>query len=235
MKKIKIQIVKLGKQKYNYVFDKLKKYKSKIFEVTIYEVSRPDCDYEWGYTFGTLEKILDKAFDRKNYDICIGFVDTIIENNYFGKRLKDYNVYIVSFYQVSDFLIFEKIDIFNYVLATIYRYITRFLLKGKYLTHDETKGCIFDMCGDKRDIIYSCQMPIICEHCKAKMKESACPSDFIELLSKEILKIKKPLYYQITDFIKSHPYLSLGIGIVFSVLFNILSSFLYDWIKVIFG
>ena len=232
MKKIKIQIVKLGKQKYNKLFAKLEKYKSEIFEVEVYEVSRPDCDYEWGYTFRTLEEILDKDFDEKNYDICIGFVDTIIEFNYFGKRLKDNNIYIVSFFQVSDFLITEKIDVFNYMLSTIYRYSTRSILRGKYLTHDETRGCIFDMCGEKSDIIYSCQNPIICERCKSKIEDIAHPSGFVELLSKEILKIKKSFYHRIAGFIKLHPYLSLGMGMISAIVFNILSSFIYDWIKI---
>lgn len=230
MHKTKIKIIKLGKQRHDQLFVKLKKYKSKIFTVDIYEQSRPDCDYDWGYSFATLEKLLTKDFDDKKYDMCIGFVDTIIERNYFGKRLKDNNIYIISFYDVDEILKSKNIDSFNFMLSTIYRYVTRYKLNGIYLTHDETKGCIFDMCGDKRDIIFSCDKPIICEKCKSRMLDSGIESEYLKALVKEIKKIKKSNYYYMAEFIKRHPYLSLSIGFIVTIVINIISNFIYNFL-----
>ena len=46
------------------------------------------------------------------------------------------------------------------------------------ITHDYREGCIYDMCGIKEDIVYSCVAPTICEQCCnhliAGLKESEC-------------------------------------------------------------
>lgn len=224
MDKVKIKIVKLGKQKHEYIFKKLQKYRTKIFSVDIFEQSRPECDYDWGYSFQTLETILTKDFDNNKYDMCIGFVDTIIENNFFAKRLRDHNIYVISFFEADELLKAENIDLFNYVLSTMYRYITRFKLNGKYLTHHETKGCLFDHCGNKQDIIYSSNRPILCTDCVSKIKQTAIESEYLTALSKEIKRIRKTNYYYLSDFIKKHPYISILIGLVSSFIVNILSD-----------
>lgn len=227
MDKVRIKIVKLGKQKHEQLFVKLSKYKSRIFTVDIYEQNRPECDYDWGYSFDKLKGLLATGYDSKKHDICIGFVDTIIEMNYFGKRLQDNNIYVVSFFQVDEMLKNENIDPFNFMLATIYRYVTRYKIQGRYLTHDETKGCIFDMCGDKTDIIYSCNKPIICDDCRVAIRQSGVESEYLPTITKEIKKIKKSNYYYISDFIKKHPYLSLFIGFITSIILNIISDVIY--------
>lgn len=234
MKKVKIKIIKLGKQKHEELFYRLEKYQSELFSVDIFEKSRPNCDYEWGYTFKTLERLLTEGYDSSTYDMCIGFTDTIIEQNYYGKRLKGNNIYIISFYQVADLLKEENIDVFNFMLATIYRYVTRYNLNGKYLTHDETKGCLFDMCGDKTDIIYLTTAPFICEECMVKLKTCGVHMKYIQILEKEIKHIHKAHYYKIVDFIRAYPYLSLGIGIITTIIINIVSNFMFEYIKNLF-
>lgn len=236
MKKIKIKLVRLGKQKHEDVFKKLKKYKSSIFEVEIYRKDLPKCDYNWGYSFKILKELLN-AENNSDYDMCIGFIDTIIENNYFGKRLDEYNTYIISFYEVDEILKKENINIFNYILVTMYRYITRYKLRisGEQLVHDETRGCIFDMCGDKINVIYSCKEPIICNECRSKIDKYGCDEEYMKNLEKELKKIKKTVYYRISDFIKKKPILSLIIGILSSIGLNIFSCLLYDFIKLVLG
>lgn len=76
MDKVRIKVVKLGKQKHDQLFVKLSKYKSKIFTVDIYEQNRPKCDYDWGYSFKKLNILLTDGYDANKYDMCIGFVDT---------------------------------------------------------------------------------------------------------------------------------------------------------------
>ncbi len=232
MNKTKIKIVKLGKQKHDILFEKLKKYNSQLFCVDIYEKSRPQCDYEWGYSFNLLCNLLVNDFDDKKYDICIGFVDTIIENNYFAKRLKGDNIFVISFYQVDDLLKSENIDVFNFMISTIYRYLTRYKLHGEYLTHDETRGCIFDMCGDKSDIIFSCDKPIICEECMVKMRSKGIETDYINLLQKELKRIHKSNYHRITSFVKKRPYLSMVIGVISSLIINLAACAIYDLLKI---
>ena len=161
--------------------------------------------------------------------MCVGFVDTVIEGNYFGKRILDNNVYIISFYEVDKILKAEQINLTNFAITVIYRYITRYIITGKMLVHDETKGCIFDMCGDKNDVIYFSQKPILCDECLSKLKQYKVSDEYIKVLKKELSKIRKSKYYVISDFIKYHPYISLSIGVLGSLLINIISNLIYDF------
>ncbi|AND85376.1 hypothetical protein GTH52_01995 [Clostridium tyrobutyricum] len=231
MDKIKIKIIKLGKQSHEYLFKRLEKYNSKIFKCEIYKMNRPKCDYEWGYKFETLEKLLSEKSEKNKFDMCIGFVDTVIEKNYFGKRLdKDNNIYVISFYEIDCILKDKHIDLFNYMITTMYRYITRYKLQitGNDLVHDETRGCIFDMCGDKRDVVYFCQKPIICDECRNKINNHVHSEKYMIMLDRELASIKPILFDRIINFIKSHSKISLVIGIISTIILDLISSKIYD-------
>lgn len=62
-------------------------------------------------------------------------------------------------------------------------------------THDETKGCLFDMNGIKSDLIESCNKPIICRECEYKLTNAMVPNNVIENIKHELKSVKKPLYY----------------------------------------
>jgi len=85
------------------------------------------------------------------------------------------------------------------------------------------------MCGDKTDIIYSCNKPIICDDCRVAIRQSGVESEYLPTITKEIKKIKKSNYYYISDFIKKHPYLSLFIGFITSIILNIISDVIYGF------
>jgi len=161
--------------------------------------------------------------------MCIGFIDYPIENNYFGRNLLDEKVFVVSFYQVAEILQSQNIDIFNFMLSTIYRYLTRNIV-GKRIAHDETRGCVFDMCGNKNDIIYSCQKLMLCNECENIIKSSEVPENFIKLLKNEIKYIRKQRYYQIIDFIKRHPLFSIFIGAMSTIILSFFATVLYNLI-----
>ncbi len=232
MNKAKIRIVKIGQQRNEVLFDRLKKYKSDIFTVDIFQVGIPNPDYGWGYSFKALHKVLADNANSK-YDLCIGFLDYEIEDNLYGICLNENNsLFVLSFYQGLEFLQGENIDPLNYILGAIYRFTTEYLL-GDRLDHDETRGCLFDMMGYKRDIVISARKPSICQECetKIKLKSRAIPDDYLILLQRELKKIKKQNYYLIADFIKGHPYLSLFLAFVSGVIANIISSGIYDLLK----
>lgn len=231
MKKLKIQIVKLGKQRYNALFEKLQKYKSDIFDIDIYESKLPNADFGWGYTFNTLFDILNKSFDKNNYDLCMGFIDYQIEGNLYGKCLdNEHKIFVISFYEGIEILKSENINPFNFMIGAIYRFLCNSII-GETVVHDETRGCLFDMLGNKWDIVYGATSPIICTECENKLKSHTIPSDFIQLLNKELKRIRKAKYYIVTDFINRHPYLSLFIATISGIIINIVSNGLYDLLQ----
>ena len=93
-------------------------------------------------------------------------------------------------------------------------------------THDETRGCLFDMNGIKTDIIYSCHQPIICPYCTEKLKQEKVSNEVISKIKKEISNIKKPLFYQLAEFVKKHPIWSLVISAITAVVLGAMGSFI---------
>lgn len=118
---------------------------------------------------------------------------------------------------VKDFLKDENIPLENVVYRILYAYSLAYKSSGDRVssyddtpgfTHDETKGCLFDMNGLKTDLIESCDKPIICNDCEHKLSTRKVPTNLIETVKKELRGIRKARYYRWADFIKSHPILS---------------------------
>jgi len=97
--------------------------------------------------------------------------------------------------------------------------------------HHETKGCIFDMTGIKTDIVFSCHRPILCNTCGVEASNEQVASETLDTFSKEILRIKKKLYYRLLDGVKRNPILAISISLIAAFLINLASSYYYDLIK----
>lgn len=115
----------------------------------------------------------------------------------------------------------------------LYRFLCNSVI-NKTIAHDETKGCLFDMLGNKWDVVYGATSPIICTECENRLKSHTLPSDFIQVLNKELKKIRKAKYYVITDFIIRHPYLPLLVATASGIIISLISNALYDCLKYIF-
>ncbi len=234
MKKTKIKVVKIGRFQHNGAFKKIQKYKSSLFEIDIFEKSAPNYDREHGYSSKYLVKFLENDFSSSNYDMCIGITEAKLERNFLGVRLKDSNIYAISLYQADDFLKSDNNNVFNYIVMMIYRFLTQYKLKGKSIAHDETCGCIFDICRNKRDIVISCKQPILCCKCETKINKAEIDANYISILKKELKTIHKAIYYRILEYIKQHPFLSITLFVISNIVLNIFSSYLYDLIKGLF-
>ena len=242
MKKYKVIIYKLGFQRYNNKIEQLKKFKSPLFEICdCKEVNHlPETDYYWGYSDDSIIKILkEQKISNTNVDLCLCFIDCPIEDNYFTRDLAfDKKTVLCSFYQAANMFSENNIDLFNYLHGIVLNEIVQIATFGevneqKFL-HDDTRNCLFDMCGEKNDILLKYSKPKLCSKCKSKIDEKSVDSDFLPLLEKEFKTFKKALFYRILDFVKSKPILSIIIASISSIVFNLLSSGIYDLLKSLF-
>lgn len=91
--------------------------------------------------------------------LCLCFIDNPIEYNYFTRDLSNFDskTVLCSFYQVETIFNDENVDIFNYihgiVLNEIVQIATLHKVNEDYFLHDDTRNCLFDMCGLKKDIV----------------------------------------------------------------------------------
>ena len=219
-------------------------WKSDVFELAgEIETFSLRCDSDsdgWVFSDALLKAQLP-AHAGANFLIAI--VNVPIENNWYSRRLGD-NQIVFTFSQIKEFLAWENIPLENAILRVLYAYTLLYrrsenripgLSEATSFTHDETRGCLFDMNGIKSDLIESCNKPVVCPECEERLRNERVSTQTIKLVQSEIRKIRKHLYYRALDFVKAKPLVALAISSAFAILLGItgslVASYIYDTIK----
>lgn len=243
---LKIKLIYLGYTAYSIKslnLNRIKNWKSKLFKITepinssLIITSKADLD-DWAFSDQNIVELLPE--NDNDYDILIAITTVPLQDNYYVRRLSN-NRLCVTFYEIVEFLKSENIPLENFILRIIYsaclvykRYNNRIPHVSEItdFTHDETKGCIFDMNGIKNDIIYSTNVPILCDECITDLKTSRIGSDIIDSVKKELKKIKKHLYYRILDLIKMYPICAIVLSsltaLILGILGSLIAAFLWE-------
>ncbi|KXS32413.1 MAG: Uncharacterized protein AWT59_1453 [Candidatus Gallionella acididurans] len=231
--KVKIKLVTIGYLPHDFRIDKIKNWKSEVFQLigNIENFSlRTDSDGErWDFSDSLISEQLPKNVDA---DFVIALVNVPIEDNWYT-RLVGNNQIVFTFHEIKDILEDSHIPLANVVLRLLYAYALVYRQCGNRIpklnesvefTHDETRGCVFDMNGIKTDLPASCDKPQICDECQERLKNSLVSNDIIEQSKKEILSIRKEFYYRILEFVKKHPVWALLISSCYALILNIIAS-----------
>ena len=244
MSKTKITVVTIGHMLAEFNAKKLKQWSSSIFEV-VDEIENYSLNCEsdgdgWEFTDTALENVLPKNF---NGDFLISIVNVPIEANWYSRRITSNRV-VFSFHEIKSILISSDIPLENAIYRIFYAYTLLYKRSKNRIptttehtnfTHDETRGCIYDMNGIKTDIVYSCHKPILCPSCVERLRTDKVSNETIKKCQSEIHLIQKDLFYKMTEFIKQHPAWSLVISgltaIVLGATGSILGSYIYETIK----
>jgi len=261
--RIKIKIGIIGFLPFDFNKELIKKWESDEFEIIegfdvqhiakkadipqdMFQVGDEKKGHKWGYSDSLLENELPKNTGA-NFFVWITFVP--LEESYFVRRL-DYNRVVLSYSKMYDILKKELIPVENLLLRTIYRHI---LIYRKYkdsipshknkkdipFIHDDTRGCLFDMCVNKADVIFFLNKPDICIHCDAEMtgKEDdntiRVGENHVNQIKKECKeKIKRGSYYKIVALIKENPIISLILSILLAISLNLIGAAIYNFLMV---
>lgn len=244
MEKVKIKLVTIGHLPLHLNLSRASSWKSDVFELfgKIENFSlRCDSDSEdWIFSDALLKAELP---EHNGADFLLAIVNVPIENNWYARRLGD-NQIVFTFSQIKEFLDYENIPLENAVLRVLYAYTLLYRRSGNRIpnfgeassfTHDETRGCLFDMNGIKSDLVESCNKPVVCAPCEERLKNERVSTQMIKTVQNEICKIRKSIYYQALDFIKVKPLVTLIISSAFAILLGVIGSLIassiYDSIK----
>ena len=223
---------------------KIKGWDSSVFEIVdeieSYSLTCDSDGLDWEFTDEALENVLPKNF---NGEFLIAIVNVPIELNWYSRRLSANRV-VFSFHEIKEILRFSNIPLENVICRLLYAYTLLYKRSGNRIpenaehtnfTHDETRGCLFDMNGIKTDVVYSCHNPVICPDCVGRLKREKVSDETIAKCHSEIRRIRKVLFHRITDFIKQHPLWSLAISAVTAIILgatgSVLGSYVYEAIK----
>lgn len=238
---INITIVTLGHVDRQIDIRKIKNRKSKIFKIV--SIQRMDYLPESDIYDGFLDhKISQEALSQliqcpKNSEIAIALIPNRFDDNFYIHRLNN-NCAAISLYGINDILSPKHISIENFVLKQIYeicalkRLINDFSSTEVYsIIHSDTRGCLFDLNGDRQDIIYNTEKPLICDSCISAFKRKQFEDDYLRTIVKELKRIRKPKLLIIENFIKKYPLLSILLSALFAILLNLISNIIFDKIK----
>jgi hypothetical protein len=228
MGKVRIKVITIGHLPFNFDKYKIETWNSGFFELTgeIEHFTLP-CDSDgpdWEFTDNRLEPVLPEKDDG---DFLVAIVNVPIQDNWYT-RIIDSKV-VITFHEIKEVLESHNIPLENIVYRLLYAYSLAFKATGGLqiitrFSHDETRGCLFDMNGIKTDIVYSCQGPIICQECSRILKQKRLSENAIRTVQREIAAIQKPLFYRIAGLIRKHPLWSLAISCVSAVVLGAVGS-----------
>ncbi|MGY3858955.1 hypothetical protein [Aeromonas intestinalis] len=244
MSKVKIKLVSIGHLPLGLQPKKIRNWSSKTFEVVEdidnYSLRCDSDGFDWEFSDSALKEQLPNQF---NADFMIAIVNVPIEDNWYSRRLGN-NQVVFTFHQVSDILEHYNIPLENVIYRLLYAYTLLYRRAGNRIpdfgeaasfTHDETRGCLFDMNGIKTDLIASCHKPQICDECQERLKQERVSKSDIESTQSDIKRIKKYLYYRIITHVKKHPIAALVLSSVFALALGItgsvIGSFVYECLK----
>lgn len=244
MSNTKIKLVSIGHLPLDFQAKKVLRWKSSIFEVSgEIENFALRCDSDgpdWEFSDELVKDQLPVKFDA---DFMIAIVNVPIQDNWYSRRLGN-NQIVFTFHQIREILEHYSIPLENVIFRLLYAYTLLFKRSGDKIpdfreapgfTHDETRGCLFDMNGIKTDIVASCDMPVICDECEERLKREKVSNLLIGATQKEIRGIRRDLYYRALGFIKKHPIGSLVLSAIFALLIgtagSLIASLIYDAIK----
>jgi hypothetical protein len=238
---LRIALIKIGQIEYLADYNKIAKWKSELFIINKIQcvTNAPESDVHDGYldnkyTRDGLKKIVSCP---KDSDIAIAIIPYRFDDNFYLHRLSK-NCAALSLHRINDILKYDGISMENFILKQIYEICALNYLVDDFGTnevytyvHLDTKGCLFDMNGNREDILRNTEKPIICDTCKSKFGERQIDSKFLATLEKEIKRLKKPLILRIENRIKKYPFLSMLVTALIAIFLNLISNMIYELIS----
>ena len=235
MSKVKIKLVILGQLPVDLDKIKLTKWQSDVFEIVgqidNYTITNNADGPRWEFTDENIETQLPETFEG---DFLIAMTHVPLEDNYYARRFTNGRI-CMTFYEMADILNLSNIPIENLVYRLIYSYALIYKRHGNRIpsrdevttfTHDETRGCLFDMNGIKSDVVYSTNKPIICDSCVQRLTTERVPINTINKVKEELKEIKKSMYYRLADLIKKHPIWTLVLSTISALIIGSFGSLL---------
>lgn len=189
---------------------------------------------DWQYTDEQLAMVLAPS---PGADITLGLINAPLDDNYFLRRLPR-NVAVLSLHEMAEIVQYNNFSLETFILREAYELTCLFKAEGRVpptseLTwkHDDIRGCLFDMCSSKGDIVFSLQRPCLCSDCRNRFLCRQVDTKFLPTLDKELTRIQKTLYFRLSDWVRTHPIFTLVLTSVFAISLNLVSSVIFEKAK----
>lgn len=237
---VRISLVAVGQMPRDLHLERVRSWQSSVFEIVgspaSYTVTRDSDGPDWQYSDAALEAQLPTTFEG---DVLFAIVNLPLTDNYYGRRLSG-NRAVVSLHEVAAIMRMANVPLENAVLRLLYAAVLVYARFGNTIpltgdntsyTHEETRGCLFDMNAYKPDLVASCDRPSLCADCVTALRAQTIPTELVANVQHELKRIRKPLYYRLLELVRSYPLIALGLSaaaaIVLGIIGSLIASYLY--------
>lgn len=238
LKKINIKIVILGHAKRLLDIEIVRGFKSDFFTISsIKEIeSMPRSDIEDNFldVKYSPEKIAEivKGVSVKDNEIMIAVMAYPFYDGFYMHRVGN-NKLCISLANINHYLLDAKISVENFMIKNIFEAIMLQQLVNNLegnevyeYVHSDTRGCLFDLNGDQRDIIYNTEKPILCNECKGRIGKKDFEQGFLDKFEKELTRIDKPKSLKLEIWAGKHPFLYSFIILIMGALLSLVGTLL---------
>lgn len=222
----------LGAAKGRIDIAQVKKWKSSIFQFDNVKIidSLEDAEGEdWVYTDSQLARLTNH--DEPS-DFTLVLMNGPLEYNFYMRRINE-QVAAISFYDIAKEIQSYGFSLESYVIRNIYELVLIFILCGNRFppppevykfAHHDIRGCLFDMNAEKTDLVYSLHKPTICHSCEHRIRTAKIEQAYLETLKSELKKLRKNLFFRLSDFVRRHPVVALTASLAFAILANLIAN-----------
>lgn len=235
-----MQLMILGAMPIKLNVRRIEAWKSEVFEVVgknriERDLENVGANEKWEFKDADLERHMDHI-TTQGADFTIAIVNLKLEQNYYSRRVSG-NRIIFSLNQIGDYLKQENIPLENAILRSLYLYSLVYLrdkkipsLASQKITHDETRGCLFDMNGIHREIVISAQKPRLCDQCAVELKSKGVDRRYVDATQSELRRLRKPLYHRVLCWVQEKPLTALVISSVYAIFLGAIGSLIASYI-----
>jgi hypothetical protein len=234
---INISLLTLGNLKHAVDMSHLESWKSDLFKLThsnVVDQLANAAGPNWEYPTQQLRNLIRPA---PHSDVTIALTNARLEDNYYMRPL-DGSAAVISLYEMAEILRAENFPIENFILRCVYEIVVVFEACGGVPAqevyswpHDEVRGCLFDMNANKPDIVHSMHRPKLCDGCQGRVRSNPVSTHFLPTLHRELARIRKPRYFQITDWVRAHPLCALAITAASAIVLNVIASIVFESVR----
>ncbi|MFP5470325.1 MAG: hypothetical protein ACLGGV_01910, partial [Bacteroidia bacterium] len=97
------------------------------------------------------------------------------------------------------------------------------LPKETDLIHDNIEGCIFDYCKRHFDTLKFHNKPVLSNYSKSKLDNKNKPTNYINIIENEIVRLKRTLRESIELIAKNNPAMTTAISLIVGFILGLLS------------
>lgn len=238
--KNKVALIRLGHAQHLVDFQYIRKWKSDLFSITGLHCLEhlPNSDVKDGYidVKYSVQQLRSFVSCPEDCDYAVAIMPYRLTDNFYMHRIGA-KCAVISLYGIPEILKDDNISVEHFIIKQLYEICAiRHLMNDissddvYQFVHMDTRGCLFDMNGERSDILYNTEQPILCDECKGKFKSKQVELEIISQFEKELKRIKKPLLLRIERWIKHYPLFALLISALTAITLNIIANIICKFI-----